>query len=247
MYMADLVEITKNLGFSTKAAKVYLAALELGEASVQQLAQASKLKRTTLYYILDELVEAGALIFTKTGKKTYYVPEEPTTLLKNVKEKISTFEDSMALLEEKVGYTKNKPRVYFLYGSAGFKATWDMILATREKQFRIITQGENFLDYVREKYIVDEIIATKKKLGVSSKQLITDSAYARKIVAKDIRENRVSKILSPIYKLPFTEIITESIVAFISPRFNNMIFIVENEAFSKTRKSIFESLWDSTH
>lgn len=243
--MADLVEITKNLGLSTKAAKIYLAALELGEASVQQLAQKARIKRTTLYYILDELVEAGALICTKTGKKIYYVPEQPATLLKNAKEKISNFEESLKLLEDKAGYINRKPRVYFLYGSAGFKQVWDMILNTKEKEYRIITGGENFLDYVKEKYIIDEIIAKKKKLGVLSKQLITASAYARQIVAKDSQENRVSKLLPPIYKLPFTEIITESVVAFISPRFNNMIFIVENDSFSRTRKSIFEILWDS--
>src|SRR3989344_4759053 len=243
--MADLVEITKNLGLNTKAAKIYLAALELGEASVQQLAQKSKIKRTTLYYILDELVESGVLVCTKVGKKIYYVPEQPATLLKNAKEKISNFEESLQLLEEKVGYIKNKPRVYFLYGSAGFKEAWDIILNTKEKEYRIITQGENFLDYVKEKYIIDEIITKKKNLGVRSKQLISDSPYARKIIAKDVRENRVSKILSPIYKLPFTEIITESVVAFISPRFNNMIFIVENDSFSRTRRSVFEILCNS--
>lgn len=245
--MTDLVEITTNIGFSTKAAKVYLAALELGEASIQRLAQKSKIKRTTLYYILDELIESGALICTKVGKKTYYIPEEPITLLKNAKEKISNFESSLALLEDKIGYVKNKPRVYFLYGSAGFKEAWDIILNTKEKEYRIITQGENFLDYVKEKYILEEIIAKKKARGVSSKQLIVDSPYARKIIAKDFRENRISKILQPIYKLPFTEIITESVVAFISPRFSSMIFIVENEDFSRTRKSIFELLWNSIH
>lgn len=120
-----------------------------------------------------------------------------------------------------------------------------MILDTKEKEYRIITQGENFLDHVKEKYIVDEIIANKKKLNVLSKQLISDSTYARKIIAKDSKENRVSKVLPPAYKLPFTEIITESLVAFISPKFNNMIFIVEDGLFSQTRKSIFESLWYS--
>ena len=83
----------------------------------------------------------------------------------------------------------------------------------------------------------------KKKLNVLSKQLISDSAYARKIISKDSKENRVSKVLPPAYKLPFTEIITESIVAFISPKFSNMIFVVENDGFSTTRKSVFESLW----
>ncbi len=243
--MADLVEITKNLGLTTKAAKIYLAALELGEATVQQLAQKARIKRTTLYYILDELVEAGALICTKTGKKVYYVPEQPATLLYNAKERISNFEGSLKLLEDTAGRINKKPRVYFLYGSAGFKQVWDMILNTKEKEYRIITEGENFLDYVKEKYIVDEIIAKKKKLGILSKQLITASAYARQIIAKDSRENRVSKLLPPIYKLPFTEIITESIVVFISPRFNNMIFIVENDSFSRTRRSIFEILWNS--
>ncbi len=243
--MADLVEITRNIGLTTKAAKIYLAALELGEASVQQLAQKARMKRTTLYYILDELIEAGALVSVKTGKKTYYVPEQPSTLLKNAKEKILNFEDSLELLEDMAARVNKKPRAYFLYGTAGFRQVWDMILNTKEKEYRIITEGVNFLNYVREKYIVDEIIAKKKKLGVRSRQLITASAYARQIMAKDTQENRVSKLLPAIYKLPFTEIITESMVAFISPRFNNMIFIVENDSFSRTRKSIFETLWDS--
>jgi hypothetical protein len=194
---------------------------------------------------LDELVEAGALICTKTGKKTYYVPELPSTLLQNAKEKIANFEESLKLLEDKASHVNKKPRVYFLYGSAGFKQAWDMILNTKEKEYRIITEGENFLDYVKEKYIVDEIINKKKKLGVLSRQLITASTYAKQIIAKDSRENRISKLLPAIYKLPFTEIITESMVVFISPRFNNMIFIVENDAFSKTRRSIFETLWNS--
>jgi len=80
---------------------------------------------------------------------------------------------------------------------------------------------------------------------VSSKQLITPSASARAIIAKDSKENRVSKLLPIGYKLPFTEIITESLTVFISPRFDNMIFVVEDEAFSHTRKSLFDMMWDT--
>ncbi len=243
--MSDLVDIVKNLGFTSKAAKIYLAALELGEASVQQLAKEAKIKRTTLYYILEELTDAGALVCTKTGKKVYYIPEHPAVLLKNAREKITNFEESLTLLEEKAAYINKKPRVYFLYGAAGFKQVWDMVFNTKEKEYRIITEGENFLNYAREKYIVNEIIAKKKKLGVLSKQLITTSAYAKQIIAKDSQENRISKLLPSTYKLPFTEIITESLVAFISPKFNNMMFIIENDSFSRTRKSLFEIVWHS--
>jgi len=245
--MADLVEVIKKLGLSTKAAKIYLAALELGEASIQQMSNKSKLKRTTLYYIIDELIEAGVLIPTKTGKKTYYVPKRPATLLKNARENMLNFEESLKLLEDKMNSVNKKPRVYFLYGASGFKQAWDMILDTKENEYRIITEGINFLDYVKEKYILDEIIAKKKKSGIFSKQLIKASDYARQVVAKDSRENRISKFLPHMYKLPFTEVITESLVIFISPKFDNMIFVVEDGYFSHTRRSIFDTLWDSIH
>lgn len=243
--MADLIKMIKNLGLSSKAASIYLAALELGEASVQQLAQKSKIKRTTLYYILDELIEAGALIYTEVGRKHYYIAERPANLLKLAKGRIANFEDALSLLEDRSAVVNDKPRVYFLYGSNGFKQAWDMVFTTKKKEFRIITQGENFLNYVKEKYIIDEIIEKKKRLNISSKQIISDSIYARKIIAKDTKENRVSKLLPPAYPLPFTEIITESLVVLISPKFNNTIFIIENEYFSKTRTSLFDSLWDS--
>lgn len=243
--MSDLVQIVKKIGLNTKEAKIYLAALELGEASIQDLAKNSNIKRTTLYYIIDELLESGVLIRVKTGRKTYYIAEQPANLLQNAKDNVADFEDFIDLLEDKANRFRKKPGIYFLYGSVGFKQAWDMILNTKEKEYRIITEGVNFLDYVKEKYIINELIAKKKKLGVSSRQLITNSEYARSIIAKDVRENRVSKILPAIYKLPFTEIITESIVVFISPRFGNMIFVVEDEAFSKTRKSMFEITWES--
>ena len=54
--------ILKNLGLSEKAAQVYLASLELGEAPVQKLAERAGLKRTTVYYVLEELVAFFALL-----------------------------------------------------------------------------------------------------------------------------------------------------------------------------------------
>jgi sugar-specific transcriptional regulator TrmB len=52
--MTKDIKLIQNMGFSDKAAKVYLAALELGESTVQTLAKKSGLKRTTIYYVLTE-------------------------------------------------------------------------------------------------------------------------------------------------------------------------------------------------
>lgn len=243
--MVELLQALQGIGLSEKAAKVYLAALELGEATVQELAKEAHLKRTTIYYTLEELVQFGALLEAKRRGKTYYTPSLPRELLKRARERIQEFEDIAELLEIRKENAFKKPGVYFLHGSVGFKQVWDKIFASRAKEYRIITPGENFLDYVKEKYILDEIIQKKKKFGIASKQLITDSAYGRRIIAKDARENRVSKLLSPAYKLSFTEIICEDFTAFISPKFQDTLLVMENELFAKTRRSLFDALWNA--
>lgn len=243
--MEGLLIALKGIGQSEKAARVYLAALELGETTVQELAREAKLKRTTIYYTLEELTLSGALIETKRHGKTYYTPSPPSELLKRARERTQEFEEVVELLEIRKENAFKKPKIYFLRGSTGFKQIWDKIFASRTKEYRIITQGENFLDFVKEKYILDEIIKRKKELNIASKQLITDSAYARRVTAKDIKENRVSKLLSPAYKLSFTEIICEDFVAFISPKFQDTLLVMENELFAKTRRSLFEALWNA--
>lgn len=248
VYMAntrDLVEVLQRVGLSDKAAKVYLSALTLGEATVLTLAKHSGVKRTSIYYTLEELRTLGALIETKRQKKVYYLPVEPKELIKRLRERVFEAEDYVEQLEKMKHSVYKKPRVYFLYGPTGFKKIWDMVFASRDKEFRIITEGKNFLDFVREKYILDDIIKNKKQLKISSRQLIVDSPYARDIIAKDKAENRTSKILPKYHKLPFTEVICSEFVAFISPRFDDTLFVVENERFAETRKAIFEITWES--
>ena len=83
----ELVELISKLGLSQKAAKLYLASLELGEATVQDLARQAKVERTTAYYTLQELKEAGAIFETKRNKKVFFLPEMPRNLLRNTREK----------------------------------------------------------------------------------------------------------------------------------------------------------------
>jgi len=239
----ELVELISKLGLSQKAAKLYLASLELGEATVQDLARQAKVERTTAYYTLQELKEAGAIFETKRNKKVFFLPEMPRNLLRNTREKLLDFEDGLEELEERKHAIYRKPRIYFLYGASGFKHVWDMIFKSEDKEFRIITEGYSFLDFVKEKYILDEIIKNKKKLGIKSRQIITDSPYGRDIVAKDAQENRESRILPSRIKVPFTELIAADFVAFISPRWDNTLFVIENENFAETRKNLFEALW----
>lgn len=56
-----MIEKLKNLGLNEKEARVYLAALELGEASVQEIAQKSGVKRVTAHVAIEKLKTEGLL------------------------------------------------------------------------------------------------------------------------------------------------------------------------------------------
>ncbi len=242
--MSELIDLIKSAGMTDKESKVYLAALELGEGTVQDIAKKSGVVRTSLYYILERLVREGFIIETKRNHKNYYTACPPIDLAKILRQRIREFEENIDVLEERRNAMFKRPRMYFLYGPAGFKEAWNMIFKSEPKEYRITTEGLNFLDYVKAKYIVDEIIAEKKRQGVKSYQLIVDSTYARQqIVPKDKNENRSTKFLPAGTELPFTEVICPKLVAFISPRYNDSIFVIEDESFSKTRTAIFDQLW----
>src|SRR3989344_6015681 len=103
----------ERLGFSEGEAKVYLAALELGETSVARIAQKAKVERTTTYLFLEALKRRGLIVLSKQGKKTVYAAENPKKLKAEMEEK-KTFLDT--LLPELLSITNaidQKPKVRF--------------------------------------------------------------------------------------------------------------------------------------
>ena len=65
----DLSKKLIKLGFTQKQALVYLACLQLGVATVLQIAQFAGLKRPIVYLILDDLEEKGLVSKVKEAKK----------------------------------------------------------------------------------------------------------------------------------------------------------------------------------
>ncbi|HYF05386.1 MAG TPA: helix-turn-helix domain-containing protein [Patescibacteria group bacterium] len=243
--MEDYVSKIKQLGFSDKSARFYVAAWELGQASILEISKRARLQRTTLYYTLRELQEVGAIYEVKVGKKLLYKAVTPTVLAKQARERVIEFEDMAAGLTALQGQVFKKPKVSYLYGVAGFKDLWDRILSSPSKEFSILTDGESFLDYVKERYVLANIIGRKQREQVYSRQLIPDTPFAHKIIKKDRKENRSSRLLPSQTKLSFTEVICDDFVALLGSRSENLIMVLENKSLAKTRRVVFDLLWST--
>ncbi len=233
----------RGMGLSDKAARIYVASVELGEASVQELAEKSQVARTSIYHVIEELIQNNFIIEVKKTKKTLYIPVAPKDIYLQTREKLREFESLVPFFEERMQSIHTRSKVVFFHGVTGFKQVWDLVFSSRKKEYLIITQGKHFLEFVKEKYILEEIIQRKLKLGFRSRQLISDTQYSRQVSIKDKKEGRETRFLPSGTDLSFTEIICEEYVIFISNRIENMIFAVEHDGYAETRKELFEVIW----
>lgn len=111
----------RKLGFSDHEAAVYLAALELGEASVQRIAKKAKLKRTTVYGLIDILKDRGLIKTTKNRKRTLYFAEDPRRLKELAQEAERTADALLPSLLAMANLIDRKPKILFFEGVEGIK------------------------------------------------------------------------------------------------------------------------------
>ena len=107
--MDHLLKELQEVGLSEKEARVYLASLELGEATAQQIAAKALVNRPTAYMMIESLTQRGLMSSIMGGKKRLFSAEHPGRLveyfedredemhkkLKNLREKISGIEDKI--------------------------------------------------------------------------------------------------------------------------------------------------------
>lgn len=239
------VQLLTGIGLDATQARVYVAVLELGEATVQQIAQKTKIKRTSLYFILDRLAQNGLVHQSRTEKKSYFVAEDPQTLQRQRQERFEEFQRHVEILRALQKKNTHRSRVLYFNSFDGFKQIWKTIFESGVKEYLIITDPREMLRFVRKDYITNRIIKEKLRLGIRSRQLIMPSQYANEITHKDKHENRQSRVLPYNFPIPFTTIIFDDRVALISPFEEDLIIIIESLAFAKTQASLFEAMWQS--
>lgn len=137
----------KKLGLKDKEASVYVACLELGPASVQQVSRKAKVVRATTYVVLDSLAERGLVTQYKEGKKTLFSAEPPRQLLRLLEkreEEISQYKHELEqLLPELQMIVKSgddRPHIRYFDGKEGLHSM-------RQEIVRYSEPGEEILNF----------------------------------------------------------------------------------------------------
>lgn len=136
-----LIQDLQKLGLSDKEAKVYLAALELGSDTVQNIAKKSDVNRATAYVILESLSKKGLSSSFEQDKKTYFTASNPELLesifelqRQEIEGRQKYFQSILPDLRGHANKNSSKPTIRFYEGKAGIETAHEEFLSDQKVQ-----------------------------------------------------------------------------------------------------------------
>lgn len=124
-------EALRGLGLEDKEIQLYTSLLELGEATVLELAKKSGIKRPTAYVVLPSLEAKGFVTKLTRGKKTYYVVQPPRKLISEAEFRLQELKEVVPQLESLLQKGSDKPRVIIYEGREALDRAYDDVFIIR--------------------------------------------------------------------------------------------------------------------
>ena len=133
-------KVLLQLGLSESEISIFLALLQSGPSSVQEISRASGINRVTIYSALGSLEKKGLVAETKKGARRRFVAERPDELKSIIEEKEDEIQKINLDLENLVLPVlkainlneKNKPEIRFYEGLEGIYRAYENMLEAKD-------------------------------------------------------------------------------------------------------------------
>ena len=245
--MVNLLTELQNLGLSDKEAAVYFAALEMGQATADQLAKHAKIKRSTTYAYIESLMQKGLMSSFESGRKTYFTPESPKNIerlfdaeRKNLDKRKENLQEVLPDLNQLFEGAGERPEVRFFTGKEGIVSIREEVLLCKDKNisvlFAIDAMSKVFSREERVDYTNRRI---KKEIKVRILYTKDDGPLTDPVSQYDKRK----RIEFDEFSLGSDMVIFDDKVALMSMRGNLFGVIIQSVEISKSQLAMFDLIW----
>lgn len=202
------IEPLKRIGLSNGEIAVYLAILKLGLVSAGPIIKESKLQSSSVYHILDALLEKGVISFEIKNKRKYFYAVSPERLLDFIEEKKKYLEKEKQEIKKLLPQlstlreiTKRPTQEVLIFEG------WNGVLSAFKEAYKKLKPGSTAYAYTITKefggadpeqvrWLINKIRLLRENLNKKFKQ---------KIIMKIIAEKN-SEIGRDQSKTPFTRV-----------------------------------------
>lgn len=246
--MTNWKKILNSLGFSQSEAAVYLAAVEVGQATVQDLAKAAGFSRVTTYAVIESLTEQGLMSSLEKGKKKLFVAESPERLVSFVRSRQQRIEGTLRELENNIGELRllqkgEKPVVKLFEGEEALRAIEADVRQAQPKEtieFSNLDQFDKLMPpESRERQEFFKEIKTwrarRRSMYLTVEQDLPDRASAGHEI----------QVLAPGKNDFFGDIyVYENKVALFTLRGKLISVLIESADLAETLRALFDVAWE---
>lgn len=231
----------EEFGLTETEEKVYLSLIKLGESPASEVIKKTQLHRTTIYDVLERLIEKGLVSFIIKNKIKYYLTASPSKFEdlaleeKNKAErKIQSAKKIMNEISTFKKEDKEKLIVQLFVGDKGLKTVMDDIIQEGKDYFILGSEGRlsNTLPNYAEQWA-----EKRRKKKIKAKIIYVERTNAPKWVLNEIRyipKEYTSPVSTTIYGKKVLIFLDESPVSMI---------LIESEKVAKAYKNYFDLLW----
>jgi HTH-type transcriptional regulator, sugar sensing transcriptional regulator len=232
----------EKLGLNEKEAKVYLAVLELGEGNIQDIADKSGVKRTTVYNMITSLKKKGLVFEIQKKHKAVYYAEDPRKLKSDLEDKKAELEQMLPELLSVANMLGNKPKVKYFEGDNGIREVYKDTLRYPDQEI-VAWFTEDFMDFDTH-FINNFYIPTRVKNNIWVRAIYPDTPRLKGFSLLDEKQLRQSKLV-PLgdYKFKVEIVMYGKNRVFMISFHEKIALILESQMIHETLRSIFEMQW----
>lgn len=231
-----------SLGLEPMQAKVYLAALELGEATIQALSRKSGVNRSTIYTFIDRLKSNGYLHETRKGQRKVYAAVNPEQLLAMGKNRLEELEAMMPDLLAINNASAKKPRVTYYEGTKGIEEVYADMLRDKKE----ITAYED-LQHLKEglpERIFEWFPKERARKDILIRSISRDTAEAREFSKRNIGLLRETRFIRTNDLKTDINIYGNKVALMDLRGTPQFCVLIENKHLADTMRSLWSQLWD---
>lgn len=229
-------------GLSERQAKVYIACLELGVATIQQLSKKLQVARSSCEATLTQLQAKGFVSIQKHKSTRRYIPEDPKLVMKTAEQKLKALTTTLPDLTSIFLKNKTIPSVRMYEGKQGIWSVLEEVLAeakvlhgfgSADDLFKTI--GETFPEFRKRRI--------QKRIPV--KMILRDTPHARerqRLGPSELREVRLMGDTGDFASLMF---MWDSKIASFSLKDQVVSVIIESKEIAEGQMAMFNFIWNA--
>lgn len=236
-----------ELGLTVKEAGVYLAMIQSGDSTADQLAKTTKLNRSTTYVQITLLTERGLVTTFKRGKKTFFSAESPNNLFRIIEQKKQMITHQESEIQQLVpellkmyGGSVDRPSVRVFEGKEGLVSMRNSMLDSGAKEIKVAFSFDSMAKIFSEEEMMN--FSNKR----ASKKI--ESVLMYKKTGDDIPSvppQKIRRVKDADYPFGSDLYIYNDVVSFASTKDQIVGVSITNADIAKTMRMLYDKAWNT--